>query len=206
MDENLYQELSSVLALNTYSRCVSDADGLAVYEHFKENRLEIPPDILARLGVMQPEGPDKWLYAPRHVFHNNWRPGQPLELKRHAGEPSIFDLIVAACLLAEWDGHHVREGIKDLEVPPLSEFPDLDLDDQRRFNSEPQRTFCDLAFCKLACILERLGLGEWKDNGRFELIFSLLGSSPIDLADTYRETRQSTSVRLGGVSFLLPPD
>jgi hypothetical protein len=50
-----------VLALNTWSRCVSNNDGLAVYEQFNENRLEILPDILARRGAMCPEGPNEWM-------------------------------------------------------------------------------------------------------------------------------------------------
>jgi hypothetical protein len=206
MDDSLYSELATVLALNTFARCIEDADGFAIYEHFNANRLGIPPDILSRLGVMRPEGPDKWLCSPRHVFANHWRPGQPLDFKRHDGEPSIFDLIVAVCLLVEWGGDRVREGIRELEVPPISEFPALNLKDHRRFNSEPQLTFCDLVFCKAARHLVHLGLGAWKENGRFELVFSLLGSSPIDLADTYRETRHLTSLRLGGAEFLFPPD
>lgn len=205
MDEDLYLELSTILALNTYARCLSDADGLAVYEHFNENRLEIPPDLLSRLGVMYPESPDEWLGCHRHIFANNWHPKLPLDLKRHPGEPSIFDLIVAVCLLVEWDGRHVRKGIRELEVPSVSEFPVLNLNDQRRFNSEPHLKFCDLAFCKAAKHLEKLGLGEWKASGQFELIDSLLGSSPIDLADSYTETRYLTALRLGGIEFLFPP-
>ena len=50
-----------VLGLNTWSRCVSNNDRLAVYEQFNENRLEIPPDILARRGAMCPEGPNEWM-------------------------------------------------------------------------------------------------------------------------------------------------
>ena len=50
-----------VLALNTWSRCVSNNDGLAVYEYFNKNQLEIPPDIPARLGAMCPEGPNEWM-------------------------------------------------------------------------------------------------------------------------------------------------
>ena len=206
MDDDLYLQLATVLALNTFARWTKEPDGFAVYEHFNENRLEIPPDILSRLGVMYPEVPDKWMCCPRHVFVNNWRPGQPLDIKRHDGEPSIFDLIVAVCLLVEWDGRHVSEGIGALEVPPISEFPVLNLNDHKRFNSEPQFTFCDLVFCMAVKHLEYLGLGEWEENGRFELILPLLGSSPIDLADTYRETRHLMSLRLGGVEFLFPPD
>ena len=206
MDDDLYQELSTVLALNTFSRCVKDTDGVLVYEHFNDNRLDVPPDILSRLGVMYPEHPDEWMGCPRHVFVNQWHPELPLDLKRHLGEPSIFDLIVAVSLLVEWHGRHVRKDIGELEIPPVSEFPVLNLDDDRRFNSEPQLTFEDLAFCKATKQLEQLGLGEWKENGRFELIYSLLGSTPIDLADTYRETCHLSALRLGGVEFLFPPN
>jgi len=205
MEENLYLELTTILALNTFSRCVYDATGHPVYEHFSENRLEVPPDILARLGVMRPEVPDQWMGSSRHFFSNGWTPRQPLVLKRHSGEPSIFDLIVAVCLIVEWDGRNVREGISELTVPPASEFPDLDLSDSTRFNSEPQLTFCDLAFCKAANRLELLGLGHWNECGQFELISSLLENSPIDLADTYDETRYVTAQRLGGVEYLFPP-
>jgi hypothetical protein len=204
MDETLYQELALVLALNTYSRCASDADGLAVYEHFNENQLGMPPDILARLGVMCPEGTDEWMFSPRHSFRNSWSPQKPLILKRHEGEPSVFDLLVATCLLVKWDGRRVRPGIRDLKIPPPSKFPELDLSDHGRFGSEPQLAFQDMSFCLAANRLHVLGLGQW--TGRFELITSLLGSSPIDLADTYSETRHVTAQRLGGIEKLFPAD
>ena len=207
MDENLYQELSLVLALNTYSRCVSDADGCAVYEHFNENGLDVPPDILARLGVMCPEAPDKRMCSPRHFFRNAWTPQKPLTLNRHEGEPSLFDLVVAVCLLVEWDGQQVRQGISARKVPPPSEFPELDLSDHGRFGSEPQLTFRDMSFWRAANRLHILGLGQWNENGRFELIRSLRGNrSPIDLAETYREARHITAERLGGSEKLFPAD
>ena len=206
MNEDLYFELSAVLALNTYARCVMDHDGYLVHEHFNGNRLGIPPDILSRLGVMHPLGTDAWRMSGRHFFPQGWSPKQPLALKRHDGEPSIFDLIVAVCMLVDWDRQFVSEGIGSLEVPPTSEFPELDMSNSTRFNSEPQLTFRDLVFCKAARQLERLGLGQWKDGGHFELIFPLLGDSPIDLADSYRETRHLMAQRLGGVRFLFPPD
>jgi hypothetical protein len=93
--------LSSVLALDTYGPCLSNAGGYAAYEHFYENRLEIAPDILARLGVMRPEDPDARMESSSNLFPEKWHPGQPLVLKRHKGEQSIFNLIVAVCHLVE---------------------------------------------------------------------------------------------------------
>ena len=95
MERDLYRDLSVVLALNTYARCEADAKGRVVYEHFAENQLDIPPDILSRLGVMWPVAPDGSMHALSHYFLNGWSPQDPLNLTRHEGEPSLFDLIVA---------------------------------------------------------------------------------------------------------------
>lgn len=82
--------------------------------------------------------------------------------------------------------------------------PRLDLQNGHRFQSPEQRVFQFMALRKGAACIERLGLGAWDNEGRFELIHALLGSQPIDLADTYQQTRHLTAKRLGGVRFLFP--
>lgn len=205
MEDNLYLNLVHVLALDTFARCVKDSEARAYYEHFCENRLEIPPDILSRLGVMKPMEPDNRMDALRHCFVSPWTPRQPLVLHRHDGAPSIFDLIVAVCMLLEWNDVQIQAKA-GAPVPSLSDFPELDLSDDRRFNSEPQMTFRSLVFHKAAHHIGRLGLGQWNEDNRFELISPLLGNSPIDLADSYDETRRLTALRLGEVHFLFPPN
>lgn len=201
--EILYNELVHALALIIYARCVAYEGSHAEYEHFNDNRLGMPPDILARLGVMRGTGPDEWLVSSRHIFERNWTPGMALDIKRHEGEPSVFDLIVAVCLMVDWD-HSITERLTDIGSPKLDKLPDLDLKDDRRFQSEPQIVFQYLAFKRAATCLEKLGLGEWNDEGGFSLIAPLTGEKPIDLADSYSASRHLTAKRLGGVKFLFP--
>lgn len=201
--ENLYNELVRSLALIIYARCVAHDDTHAEYEHFNDNRLGMPPDILARLGVMRGTGPNEWLISSRHVFEGNWTPDMALDVKRHEGEPTVFDLIVAVCLMVDWD-RSITERLKEVGSPSLNKLPDLDLKDHRRFQSEPQIVFQYLAFKRAATCLEKLGLGEWNNEGDFSLISPLTGEQPIDLADSYSASRHLTAKRLGGVQSLFP--
>jgi hypothetical protein len=202
--DQLYLDLAEALALIVYGRCVAYDDEHAVYQHFNENRLGIPPDILARLGIMRGvSNVDFWMTSGAHAFLNDWTPDKPLQVRRHAGEPTLFDLIAATCLMIDWD-KEVSKHFPRSAWPVPEVVPSLDLKNERRFQSPEQLVFQFMALRKGAACIERLGLGEWDNEGRFELIYALRGSQPIDLADTYQQTRHLIAERLGGVRFLFP--
>ena len=161
---------------------------------------------MARLGVMFPGRTDEWLCSQTHAFSNSWTPANELPLKRHIGEPSIFDLIISLCLLVDWDSQYIADQTPYATADSTVGFPSLDLRDHRRFQSPDQKRFDIMAFGSAAMLLIELGLGKWENEGSFSLIGSLQGDRPIDLADTYRETRHLTAGRLGGVKKLFPPE
>lgn len=201
--DQMFDELAHALSLVVYARCVVDADSNAEYEHFCENNLEIAPDILARLGVMRPTDPDDLMLSARHVFEAEWFPEKPLPLKRHIGEPSLFDLILAVCWMVYWD-NPITERFKELTPLSIDKPFELGLEDHRRFNSKQQIKFQYLAFRQAATCLEKLGLGEWVKDGGFELIPSLNGDGLIALVGSYHSIRRLTAKRLGGVQALFP--
>ncbi|MEP1539309.1 MAG: hypothetical protein ABJQ34_04990 [Paracoccaceae bacterium] len=67
-----------------------------------------------------------------------------------------------------------------------------------------QRTFDETAFRFAALPLIDLGLGSWSQEGGFKLVFSLINDRPIDIADTYFETRHNMAKIMGGVQMLFP--
>ena len=204
-DQELYHELANLLALNTFSRCVLSSNGYALYEHFNENHLGVAPDILARLGVMRPVGQNRWFWPGRHEFIRRWMPSDPFMVARHDGAPTIFDLIVATCLLVDWDSQYMPDNVTMLEVPSVQILPEIDISDERRFTSEPQLQFTRRVFLRAAAVVEQIWLGHWRPDGVFELISAIYGQRPIDLADTYAQTRNLTAKRLGDVELLFPP-
>ncbi|MEP6019844.1 MAG: hypothetical protein ABJ251_15305 [Paracoccaceae bacterium] len=199
----LYARLAQAMALLIYRRCIDRGDGIAVYEHFNDNRLGVPADALARLGVMRPIGPDKWLVANAHEFITGWQPSKPQDLSRHSAEPSIFDLTISLCLLVDWDSQYMSKTLREKPVG-LDNFPPIDLLDHRRFSTSSQRAFDETAFRFATLPLIDLGLGSWSQEGGFKLVFSLTNDRPIDLADTYFETRHNMAKRMGGVQMLFP--
>lgn len=205
LQDDQYNQLAHAIALLIYRRCIDVGDGIAVYEHYSENRLGVPADALSRLGVMRPIGPDKWLTANTHAFSGDWNPQTELDLIRHSGEPSIFDLIVSLCLMVDWDSQYMPENLQSEAPENLALLPQIDLRDHRRFSSSIQLDFDQRVFRFATLPLINLGLGNWCSEGGFSLIFSLReGGRPIDLADTYNETRHNMAEQLGGVKKLFP--
>lgn len=205
VDQNqMYFDLAHALALIVFARCVADDGADPCYSHFNENRLGIPPDILARLGVMRGLNPDQFMVSGSHAFINDWRPESPLRLARHPGEPSFFDLIVAVGLMVDWDQDSVGQ-IAHASGVPVNPPAAPDLKDHRRFRSETRLAFSAFAWRKAVACLEVLGLAGRTEAGRYALIPALGGSTPIALADSYQTTRHLAAQRLGGVRCLFPP-
>lgn len=205
VDQNqMYFDLADALAQIIFARCIADHDSDPYYDHYNENYLGIVPDMLARLGVMRGVRPDAALVSGSHVFEDGWRPHKPLTIKRHPGAPSIFDLIVAACLMVDWDRGQFRTMPQSWDVTNAPPAPAPDLTDHKRFRPEPQLALSFFAWRKAVACLEELGLVVWNEGGGWELIHGVSGSTPIDLARTYQTTRHLTAERLGGVRFLFP--
>ena len=135
-----------------------------------------------------------------HGFIDRWHPSKPLKLARHPGEPSVFELIVALCFLVDWDSQYRPKMTKGGPALSAKDLPNIDLrlHEGRRITSGDDRVFEEEVFRLATVPLIKMGLGSWSDEGGFELIFSLRGERPIDLADTYYETRHNIAKRLGG--------
>ena len=204
--DSQYTDLATAIALLIYRRCIDHGDGIAEYQHFGENQLGVPADALARLGVMRAIGPDKWLVAKTHVFKKGWHPATLTDLVRHAGEPSVFDLITSLCLLVDWDSQYMPNSMPHEKPLPLESLPQIDLCDQQRFATPTQKVFDAHVFRLATEPLVKLGLGHWSRKDGFKLIFSLTNDRPIGLSDTYMETRHNIAVRLGGVEKLFPQE
>lgn len=104
-----YEARVTQLAEQIIRRCSRDEE-LPTFHSANENGWTCPCDALSRLGVMtgytwRTDGERQWQPGDSHFhvqllsyrFNTWWRPGDPLIVHRHAGEPGYTDLLRALC-------------------------------------------------------------------------------------------------------------
>lgn len=195
-----YEAIVWPIALIIFARCQDSGDGIPEFEHHAENDFQEPSDILCRLGLMS----DRDGRNHRHVFSKNWKPRKPLDLTRHPGEPTTFDLILALCFLVDWDSGHfgdVRK-TKNLDLNQLIENFVPGLNVSRK--TPEQRKLQEYALFTGCSVLDELGLGSWRDGAGFEVVSDLSETSDIRIMDIYRQSRINIAMKLGGVDRLYP--
>ncbi|WP_152986558.1 MULTISPECIES: hypothetical protein [unclassified Pseudovibrio] len=195
-----YEALVRSIALIIYGRCVDHGNGIPEFEHFAENDLQEPPDILSRLGIMT----DKDGRRHRHTFSFGWVPDKPLNLTRHQGEPTVFDLVLALCFLIDWDVARFGDIGRVRDFDPTQAAPKFDLSATRPFTTIEREAFCEYAFLTGCALLEELGLGSWTVDARFEVLFELSQNSPIRIMSIYRGSRLNLIRKLGEKAKLYP--
>ncbi len=205
VDTEGYEGLVWPIALSIYFRCEDHGDGVAEFEHLGENDFDLPSDMLARLGMMRECDPGRALRPLRHTFRPGWTPAHGLQLQRHRGEPTVFDLIAANCFFVSWDSCSNRKTLAG-DGHTMTELPRLPDITANRRSAGPDRTrFAEFAFRLGASQLSRLGLGAWRDGGGFDVIDPLSGNGSFDLIDTYQYTRGNLISLLGSKDLLYPP-
>jgi hypothetical protein len=110
-----YEDLATAVARILRSICDFEMDGHPAFTHANSNDLDAPCDMLARLGLMKE-------HSVQHVFSRHWPLLQTAPLVRHAGEPSLNDLIRGLCLFVDWFPSVPRDA-EPADVP--TDFPDL---------------------------------------------------------------------------------
>lgn len=87
------------LAAELWGRTVEDTGRGPEYQHCCENDLELPAELLERLGYMyEIDG------GMAHAFARNWRPGDPAAFTPHEPEVSDEDLKFALIFMDNWRG------------------------------------------------------------------------------------------------------
>lgn len=195
-----YDAIVWPLVLIIFARCQDHGDGVPEFEHYAENDFQEPSDILCRLGLMM----DKDGQGHRHVFPKNWTPKQPLELLRHIGEPTTFDLILTLCFLVDWDSGKLGD-VRTTQFPVYSQLiDDLDLLSNDYSQTSSRRKFHEFAFFAGCQVLEDLGLGSWESGAGFKVVVELTEDSAIRFMDIYRQSRFNIANKLGGEDKLYP--
>lgn len=195
-----YEAIVWPIALIIFARCRDSGDGIPEFEHFAENDFQEPSDILCRLGLMT----DRDGRNHRHVFSKNWKPKEPIELIRHPGEPTTFDLILALCFLVDWDSGHCGD-VRNIRSYDASQL--IDNFDPRSNNwtrTSARFKFREFALFTGCALLEDLGLGSWVDGAGFEVVVELSEDSDIRYMDIYRQSRLNIANKLGGLDKLYP--
>lgn len=194
-----YETLVRPLALMIYGRCVQHEDRPPAFEHLRENDFHEPVDMLVRLGLMTANDP----FGNSHSFVDGWTPEKPLNLHRHPGEPTVFDLILGLCFYIDWDGRSgsapfdetgVLRNFDPKEAPPL-----FDASAVSPFATPERIAYQRFAFRAGCAVLEDLGL---KHGEHFTRPFFL--SDEDRLMDVYRLTRANLAKRLGNPEKLYP--
>lgn len=205
-DDSLYEKIVLPIALLIYSRCYDEDDAKASFEHLAENGWEIPSDILTRLGIME-EVVENRTPGHCHKFAEGWIVEDRIQIKRHPGEPTIFELIYTLCYILDWDAHNFRylpqKPVSDTSKPP----PALNLSSESRFTSGANKEFHEYGFRLGVEQILKLGLGRWRsdDNG-FKIIHVLqVSDTMFSLLDSYEESRFNLQKQLGSEVLLYPP-
>lgn len=154
--------------------------------------------MLSRLGVMiELDG-----IGHRHGFPKGWRPVEPLNLVRHPGEPTVFDLVLGLCFLVDWDARSVD--FRNLQKSDRKQNPPkFDLD-TTPFKTPERDAFQEFAFLTGCSVLENLGLGKWTEDAGFEVVPELSEDSRVRIMDIYRQSSFNLANRLGGYERLYP--
>jgi hypothetical protein len=120
-DDAAYYNRALQLADAMRAHCGRSSNGELVLHPANENGFSDPCDALARLGVMKPysvrEPRRIWKPGDRfreisvlaYEIHYDWSPDHPLNLQRHPGEPSYYDLLRALCQQGWFHGISFRE-------------------------------------------------------------------------------------------------
>ncbi len=198
--ETNYDDIVWPLVLLIFARRTDHGDGVPEFEHFAENDLQEPADVLCRLDLMT----DKDGSGLRHIFPTNWLPGRPLSLERHAGAPTAFDLVLVLCFLIDWDAGRFGD-VKSCSGSSFDKLVnDLDLRSEDWSQTSSRHGFHAFAVLTGCRVLEGLGLGGWTSGGRFKLLSELSSGSGICLMDIYRQSRANIANKLGGEDKLYP--
>ncbi len=157
-----YEALAEALAIHVYSRCEEWPVGTVIYQHFAENNLNVPCEILARVGVMQPLPRDT-----AHAFRNNWAPGKPLTISRNEGEAPYDHLVLALVEIVRWfrptkGGHSEWTRVGTDRLPTSVDMTPGPI-------NQGQIALLAYANRRVAGILEELGYGRWNNDTEFEL-------------------------------------
>jgi hypothetical protein len=181
----MYQTAATQLARIMWVLCEQSPDGTLLYLHASENNLDAPCDMLARLGVM------KELRQVQHVFVRAWSPFTEVPLIRHAGEPTLDDLVLGLAFYTEW----FPEEAKQRNASPVTPFG-LDIGDRTKITPASERYL--IWAVQGACdVLIKLNAGGWQPNG----IFLPKGDPDIE---TYWATCRTRAQQLGDEKLLYP--
>lgn len=195
-----YETLAQAIAFLVFCDCTDHGNGVPEFEHFAENDLQEPPDILSRLGVMT----DKSGRRHCHSFNSGWTPNKQLGLIRHQGEPTYFDLVLALCFIIDWRALAYKNARLSKEFDPTLATDEFYSLVTKLKNTEEHEMFHAYAFINGCALLEALGLGSWTENAGFKVVYDLSEDSSIRVMDIYRVSRQNLAQKLGGMSELYP--
>lgn len=134
-------------------------DGKARFEHFCENNMNAPCDMLARLGIMT-----EARAGMEHCFTSDWRTGMSHPVQRHQGEPSLDDLFLALKFYSEWFPKVVSKDSFQIagDRPALPNF-------SGPYANESRTQFHHWAMQNVIELLLKANLGNWAEDGRFKL-------------------------------------
>jgi hypothetical protein len=200
-----YDDLATAIARILRSICDFEMDGHPAFTYANSNDLDAPCDMLARLGLMKE-------HSVQHVFSRDWPLLQTAPLVRHAGEPSLNDLIRGLCFFVDWFPSVPRDA-EHADVP--TDFPDVGERSQQdrlhKWSVQEGRR-----------LLEELGIGRWSSrdvwrSNELRFLAALFGQSPKkdvfemtgdfakdDWMELYWMSRKADAARLGGETCLYP--
>lgn len=155
-----YGNLAEIIALELFPLFELNHKGRMECEHFASNDFDLPCDILARLGILNPESA-----GHSHEFNVQWQPGEPLPIARNASEPSYDDLVTAFIRAFRWWSYELKS--RQCYVFDAANIPPPPSD--RRFCSDETITYRRYTHSLVLEALVQLDLGEWLEDEVFVL-------------------------------------
>lgn len=196
MSSPTYENLVSIIAnvIIGLSHDDSVGDGVARYQHFCENNLNAPCDILQRLGVMV-ETPG----GMGHSFRPSWVAGDDVTICRHSGEPAIEDLYIAIKFYADWFPKHVtRTSINPNRLrPPRPFFTGT-------YSTPERKAFFEWAMECVINELVKVRAGRWSNKDKFVLNESFYGHKGLE--DYWRRRSEMVQKFGGDECSIYPPN
>ena len=185
-----YSALATQIAKILWGMCDYEIDGRLQFTHNYENYLELPCDMLQRLGAMIDN-------EVAHQFAFSWEPHDPLPLTRHDGEPTTTDLAMGLTFYTQWFPRDSAASNRDVEATT-----DLVIEDRQKL-TPARRQYMTWAVQGACVLLEQAGAGSWNSDGMFVPLGEFVSDDNLSL-ERYVLSKRRMVEKLGSLGRLYP--